>query len=108
MVNNNWTSRPSRSKSVTSTSRWRRLRLQVLKRDDYQCRMRLPGCTGEADQVDHVLNVARGGNPYDEENCRSVCRQCHQVKSSQEAAYGRARRKRAPRVHPADVLSAKA
>jgi 5-methylcytosine-specific restriction enzyme A len=107
VATSNWSKYPSRSNNVTATARWRRLRLRVLKRDGYICQMGLPGCTLEATQVDHVLSIAQGGNPFAEDQCRSVCARCHLAKSSQEAARGRGRHKRTPPVHPADALSQK-
>lgn len=38
----------SRSWAGGSTTAWRRLRLVVLRRDEYQCQLQLEGCTGQA------------------------------------------------------------
>ena len=61
---------------------WRKIRQQVLERDDHQCQLRYPGCRGEATEVDHVADVAMGGALYDPDNCRAVCAPCHRRRSN--------------------------
>lgn len=56
---------------------WQRVRLQVLARDAHQCQIRLTGCTGRAEQVDHVIPLAEGGARLDPDNLRSSCRWCN-------------------------------
>ena len=66
-------------------------------------------CTGEAEQVDHVIPVSVAPElELDLDNGLSCCRYCHATKTAQEAsARSRARvrrtSKRAPRQHPGDV-----
>lgn len=58
-----------------STPAWRKIRLDVLIRDGYQCQLRLDGCTGRADQVHHTLGRAvTGDNP---EFLVAACRTCN-------------------------------
>ena len=59
----------------------------------------------DADQVDHIIPVARGGTD-DSDNLQAVCRSCHASKTASEAVHGRAnrRRRRPPPAHPADLL----
>lgn len=45
----------SRAWAGGSTRAWRTRRARVLSRDGYRCRVQLPGCTGAATQVHHVL-----------------------------------------------------
>jgi 5-methylcytosine-specific restriction endonuclease McrA len=92
-----------------STRAWRRVRVEVLERDGYHCRLRYPGCRFEATEVDHVINLASTGTPrceaVDPDECVAACGRCHHQKSAREAAEG-ARRgsgKRPPPRHPADV-----
>lgn len=86
----------TRGKS-TSTSQWRRLRLQVLERDEGVCRLcGDPGAT----EVDHIVNVASGGAELDPANCQAVHTLCHRKKTSAEANAARPREKRAPERHP--------
>lgn len=61
-----------------NTARWRRVRLDVLERDQHECQVGLHGvCTGTADVVDHVVPIADGGAVYDMENLRAACRACN-------------------------------
>jgi 5-methylcytosine-specific restriction protein A len=61
---------------------WRKVRQQVLERDDHRCQLRYPGCRGRADEVDHGVDVAMGGALYDVDNCRAVCGACHRRRSN--------------------------
>ena len=65
---------------VYDSTSWRRLRLQVLKRDNYQCQVRLAGCTVVATSVDHIRPVhlcpELGLELF---NCRSACGHCNSV-----------------------------
>ena len=96
-----WTARPSKSSEHTGSAAWKRVRRQVLVRDGYECQLRGPRCTFDAEHVDHIVAVSRGGTD-DLENCQAVCLPCHNNKTAMEAAAGRRTRKRAPRAHPAD------
>jgi 5-methylcytosine-specific restriction enzyme A len=68
----------------TSSSAWKQLRLLILRRDNRQCRIADTGCEGLANEVDHILPVARGGSEFDPANCRAVCQKCHRSKSARE------------------------
>lgn len=52
--------------------------------------LRYPGCTLEAEQVDHIIPVAEGGAEA-MHNMQAVCIICHRRKSQAEAARGQAR-----------------
>lgn len=56
---------------------WRRLRKQVLERDNYTCQMRLEGCTGLAVTVDHIQPIALGGAWWEPTNLRAACTKCN-------------------------------
>lgn len=58
-------------------SQWRRVRLEVLDRDRYECKVRGPKCRQKADQVDHIIPVADGGALYDPTNLRAACSWCN-------------------------------
>lgn len=60
-----------------STQRWRTLRTTILNRDGHTCMMRLPGCTGKADTVDHITPRAEGGAVWDATNLRAACTHCN-------------------------------
>lgn len=57
---------------------WRKVRKAVLERDGYRCKVELPGCTGKATQVDHIVPVNAGGAIYDMGNLRAACSRCNQ------------------------------
>lgn len=64
-----------------SSSRWRRLRLVVFRRDGYRCK----ACGGSRRlECDHVHPVARGGAEWETENLQALCRSCHRVKTRNE------------------------
>lgn len=46
-----------------STRAWRRLRAQILTRDQHRCRLQLDGCRVIADCVHHLDGKLRGDDP---------------------------------------------
>lgn len=89
---------------------WCKVRAEVLERDGYHCGLVLPGCMGDADEVDHVDNLAalgidrRDPMALDPDVCIAVCAPCHRKKTASEGnAAKQARRKRKPYVHPSRV-----
>lgn len=58
-----------------STSAWRRIRVDVLGRDRYRCRLQLAGCTTIADQVHHTVPRTVVGD--DPEYLVAACRHCN-------------------------------
>jgi 5-methylcytosine-specific restriction protein A len=87
----------------TSTESWKSLRLRVLKRDDWQCQVRGPQCTGDATVVDHIIPVSHHGEDLDE-NAQAICAPCHHTKTGRDRAALRRPnpgKHSAPR-HPAD------
>lgn len=75
-------------------ARWRRVRLEALKRDGYRCRV-----CGEPDKriggrvslhVDHIHEYADGGDLHSLKNLVSLCPRDHRLKSDRSAkAMGR-------------------
>ncbi len=61
-----------------SSAEWRKARAAVLKRHP-RCQIKLPGCTGHAECVDHKTPIAAGGAKLDPANLRSACWRCHSV-----------------------------
>jgi len=60
-----------------------------VKARDGACQLRYPGCTGAADEADHILNIKSGGARYDPANGQAACTHCHQIKTRHEAAEAR-------------------
>lgn len=67
-----------------------KVRQKVFRRDNHTCTLNYEGCTIRAEQIDHILNLARGGTD-DIDNLTAVCLACHKVKVQQEAMAGRRR-----------------
>ena len=64
-------------KPYRATSHWKKIRLQVLRRDGYTCTY----CGDVANEVDHIIPKVRGGEDT-LENLTSACRQCNLLKLS--------------------------
>lgn len=68
----------SRHHNAMSGWRWAKVREQVLARAGGHCEIRNPAvCRGIATQVDHVIELSKGGDPYALENCRAACQPCN-------------------------------
>lgn len=59
------------------TAAWRRVRLVVLERDAWRCKIKGPRCTGVATEVDHIVQLIDGGALLDPDNLRAACRRCN-------------------------------
>lgn len=66
-MSSSWSDVPVRVRS--------RIRDIVLRRDNYECQLRLPGCTFKADSVDHVRPRESAGDGPD--NLRAACIWCN-------------------------------
>lgn len=67
------------------TSRWRKKRIEILKRDGYQCQScKEEGITEQANTVDHKLAIKDGGSIFGNHNLQSLCKRCHDSKSGGE------------------------
>lgn len=67
----------SRHHAALDRRRWARVRREALDRDGWRCRT----CGAYANEVDHIVPLARGGAPYDLANLQSLCRTHHAAKS---------------------------
>ena len=56
---------------------WRRIRQQILTRDNHTCQIQLAGCTTHATQVDHITPTSQGGAWWDPTNLRASCQHCN-------------------------------
>ena len=85
--------------SGTRNSFPRSVRRAILRRDG-ECMLRLPGCTGDADEADHIISHAdatrAGWDPADIDdpgNGRAVCRACHTQVTRAQQQRGQQRRR---------------
>ncbi len=69
----------AKGKRVYNSARWRKLRLAIFARDGWRCTVNVPGvCTGRGRlECDHIEPIAKGGDWFDADNLRTVCRSCH-------------------------------
>ncbi|MEP0322871.1 HNH endonuclease [Bauldia litoralis] len=69
------------SRRITKTRRWKALRLEALRRDNFQCRE----CSAPANEVDHIRPVRDAPElAFDLENLQSLCSGCHSRKTAFE------------------------
>ena len=72
-------------------SSWTKTRARILERDLHLCQPCIKGGRPTAAQeVDHIIPKADGGTD-DDENLQAICRECHKVKTQQEAAKAQGR-----------------
>ena len=74
------------AKDFSSTSQWRRVRLVVLERDDYICKVQGPKCERKATDVDHIIPVPDGGAVFDTYNLRAACHRCNAWRANVQKA----------------------
>jgi 5-methylcytosine-specific restriction endonuclease McrA len=65
---------------------WRAVRLAVMERDGWRCQLVLAGCTGAAEQVDHIVPLSEGGVRLDPFNLRASCAPCNQRRNRERQA----------------------
>ena len=68
--------------------RWLAARRFVLERDGWRCRN--CGRAGRF-EVDHVVPLDAGGDPYSPANLQALCRKCHHEKTGRELRKGKPR-----------------
>lgn len=90
-----WKGRGSRHERGYGSA-WDRLRVRILQRDGYLCQACLKADRPtEATHVDHITPKSNGGTD-DEDNLQSLCRPCHEAKTTTEAAKAQGRRIKDP------------
>lgn len=69
---------------VYNTARWRRLRIRVLTEEPFckECAAQDVVCASA--EVDHIVPLSQGGDPYDRKNLQGLCKACHARKSIKE------------------------
>jgi 5-methylcytosine-specific restriction protein A len=63
---------------------WFWVRKDVLRRDKWICQMCEKKFKKKDLDVDHTLPVSKGGNLFDKSNLRTLCRECHKLKTKLE------------------------
>ena len=69
-------------KAFYSTARWGRVRKIQLGRESMCRHCRERGVLVEASHVDHIVEIADGGDPWDLDNLQSLCKSCHTRKTN--------------------------
>lgn len=70
------------------TGAWPHVRRLILERDGHACQIHMPGCTGRATQVDHIVPLAHGGPRLDPANLRASCGHCNIARGNQTSPRG--------------------
>ena len=60
---------------------WYFVRKDVLRRDRYKCSICKKRFRKAFLDVDHIIPIRMGGKPYEKENLRTLCKECHKAKS---------------------------
>jgi len=68
-------------REFTEDHTWAPVRAFVLKRDRYRCSICNQRLRKSRLDVDHIVPIRMGGNPYDKENLRTLCKDCHKAKT---------------------------
>lgn len=61
---------------------WRKLRIAILDRDHWRCRINLDGCTTHATHVDHIEPWESGGAWFAPDNLQAACQHCNVTKAN--------------------------
>ena len=69
---------------VLGTTKWKNKRLSILQRDGYECYV----CGGQAEQVDHLIPRAKGGDVFDDDNLMAICGRCNRAKGGRFFSRG--------------------
>jgi 5-methylcytosine-specific restriction protein A len=60
---------------------WYYIRKDILRRDKFKCSICGERKRKRELDVDHIIPVQMGGQLYDKENLRTLCKECHRAKS---------------------------
>jgi 5-methylcytosine-specific restriction endonuclease McrA len=71
-----------RNRGIYASKRWKMLRRQVL----FEQPLCACGCGHIAQDVDHILPIEHGGDPWDRTNLQALTHQCHARKTRSEQA----------------------
>lgn len=74
------------SSRIYDTKRWKVMRFVVLNGNPW---CQTPGCLALATDVDHIVAIRHGGEPWDYANLQALCRPCHARKTAGEIGLGK-------------------
>ena len=60
---------------------WHWVRKSILRRDNYRCSICEKRCKKSQLDVDHIIPVRMGIDPFDKNNLRILCKECHKSKT---------------------------
>lgn len=66
--------------------RWRKVRRLYLQEHPLCVECNTHGITGGATEVDHIIPIANGCDPWDEDNFQALCKTHHSAKTARENA----------------------
>lgn len=72
-------------KDLYQSAVWRGLR-RLVRREQPFCAV--PGCNNPTTDVDHIVALRDGGEPFDRANLQGLCKKCHSEKTAKEV-WGR-------------------
>lgn len=61
---------------------WYFVRKDILRRDRYSCRICKQRFRKKQLDVDHIIPVQMGGQLFDKNNLRTLCKECHKAKTA--------------------------
>lgn len=80
------------SQSFYWSRAWRRARLVYLASHPLCVMHEGQGRVVPATEVDHIVPIAQGGDPWSEANWQALCKSCHSAKTLRESARTESRR----------------
>jgi 5-methylcytosine-specific restriction endonuclease McrA len=80
---------------------WDAARIYVMRRDRFTCQYCRTRHRARELEVDHIVEIARGGPSLDYENLQTLCRGCHRAKTRR---FLRARARAPPVASPLPVV----
>ncbi|PIN75980.1 hypothetical protein COV18_00980 [Candidatus Woesearchaeota archaeon CG10_big_fil_rev_8_21_14_0_10_37_12] len=67
---------------------WYFIRKAILKRDKYKCSICLKRSKRSNLDVDHIIPVRKGIDPFNKKNLRLLCKDCHKAKTKLDVYAG--------------------
>jgi 5-methylcytosine-specific restriction endonuclease McrA len=80
---------PTKQHGRNDTAKWRHARQRAIRSAHGRCQLcqspldpTAPAHTPDTTEVDHIVPLSHGGDPYAQDNLRAVHRRCHQKRDS--------------------------